>query len=197
MYTLETRLNEIIQKWSVLNHPFYTAWSEGTLPTEKIKTYAGAYAPFIGKISEAWAAIGDEAIAQIEMEHYHLWIDFSRSLGNDHDHSTNKIEAVSKLVDGYTRSFDVESKAIGALYAFEQQQPGTAQSKLDGLRNHYKALKADETYFDIHKDDFDEPALLLDRIKALSPEAQEEVLESCNITCEKIWNALTGVMESN
>ena len=196
MQSLETRLQQIIDKWSVLEHPFYTAWSEGTLPAEKIKTYAKEYATFIRKIADAWSAVGDQAIAKEELEHYHLWIDFSKSLGNEEVVEQSNITAVDKLVNCYERSFPTEAAALGALYAFEQQQPGTAQSKLDGLRSHYMTLKADETYFDIHKDDFDEPAILLKRIKELPADQQEAALEYCNVTCEKIWNALTGVMEA-
>ena len=54
--------------------------------------------------------------------------------------------------------FTNRPQALGALYAFEHQQPATAKSKLAGLRKHYNLAPSAEVYFDIHQDDEDEPA---------------------------------------
>ena len=61
-------------------------------------------------------------------------------------------------------------EALGALYSFEVQQPTTASSKLDGLREHYAGtVDADaQQYFVEHAVETDEPAMLAARIDALS-----------------------------
>ena len=62
-------------------------------------------------------------------------------------------------------------RARWALYAFEAQQPYTAQSKLAGLREHYQQLPEPcGEYFRLHTDDFDEPALLAAQMEALPAE---------------------------
>jgi pyrroloquinoline-quinone synthase len=93
------------------------------------------------------------------------------------------------------KNFQFYAAALGALYAFEAQQPGTASSKLQGLRDHYSHWHADETYFNIHQSDFEEPALLEEKINFLSPEETLVATEACKETCQLLWNALSGIMD--
>ncbi|MER3558451.1 MAG: pyrroloquinoline quinone biosynthesis protein PqqC, partial [Armatimonadota bacterium] len=51
---LQTRLNEIVAKWNLLNHPFYQAWSAGTLPVESLRAYAQEYGAFIRELPLGW-----------------------------------------------------------------------------------------------------------------------------------------------
>ena len=37
---LMDRIDQIVQERSLLRHPFYQAWTEGTLPLESLKGYA-------------------------------------------------------------------------------------------------------------------------------------------------------------
>ena len=41
------RFDTILEKWDLLKHPFYQAWSAGTLPVEALKVYASEYGAFI------------------------------------------------------------------------------------------------------------------------------------------------------
>jgi pyrroloquinoline quinone (PQQ) biosynthesis protein C len=83
---------------------------------------------------------------------------------------------------------------LGCLYAFEAQQPHTTASKKTGLAQHYSALNADETYFEIHMNDEEEPQLLLQKIEMLSPDEKLKAVVACKKTCEALWNALSGIM---
>jgi pyrroloquinoline-quinone synthase len=66
-------------------------------------------------------------------------------------------------------AFETRPRALGALYAFEQQQPSTAASKLDGLRKYYCHIPPSaQVYFEVHKDDEEEPQWLADQIEKLS-----------------------------
>ena len=40
------RLDSMIDKRHLLNHPFYTKWAEGTLPKEALQEYARQYYAF-------------------------------------------------------------------------------------------------------------------------------------------------------
>lgn len=194
MTNLEQRLSDVLNKWSLLEHPFYRAWTMGELPDGHLKLYSSEYAGFIGMVAKGWEACGDSEIAAEEVEHYHLWKDFSKSLGNE-DVNTS-IPEVKTLVENCETEYTQYASALGALYAFERQQPATAKSKLDGLRSHYTHLNADETYFKIHVDDEAEPAMLLANMEQLSTEDQNKAVSACENIAERLYNALTGIMET-
>lgn len=192
MTKIEQRLSDILDKWNLLDHPFYRAWSEGTLPDDHLKLYASEYASFIGMVAKGWEACGDNEIAEIEVEHYDLWKDFAKSLGNA-DVNTS-IDEVNTLVANCDKEYRSYPTALGALYAFERQQPATAQSKLAGLKTHYNHINADETYFEVHVDDEEEPAILLKNMEALSFEEQDKAVQACENIAENLYYALTGIM---
>ncbi len=183
----------IFEQYNLLQHPFYLAWNEGHLTKEQMAVYAGEYGSFIQLISEGWHAAGEQAIAQEEEEHYVLWRNFSESLGTKNMGAT--ISQVNELVSSVENCFRSYAGALGALYAFEAQQPATASSKLEGLKRHYSNWQADETYFTIHQADFEEPALLENKINSLSKEEKLVAALACEETCSLLWNALTGIME--
>jgi pyrroloquinoline-quinone synthase len=180
-------------KFSLLKHPFYRAWNDGNLSQPQIAVYAQEYGAFIHLIGEGWQRVGENKIAEEEQEHYLLWKNFAQSLNAGRIKAT--VQQVNELVNSTKNCFQSYAGAIGALYAFEAQQPDTASSKLQGLRTHYSDWHADETYFTIHAEDFEEPALLEEKFNSLS--AQEKIIAqtACEETCSHLWDALTGIME--
>lgn len=194
MTHLEQQLNDILSARDLLQHPFYQAWSAGTLPADKLKLYAKEYGTFINLIQAGWESCHEKDIAAIEGEHYILWKDFSDSLGNGAIEAS--IDEVKGLTDACDRHFKDYASALGALYAFEAQQPATATSKLKGLRDHYAGLQADETYFKVHVDDEDEPALILQKMASLSSEDQDLAIHACRNVADQLWNALSGIMDA-
>lgn len=188
-------IDNVVEEFNLLNHPFYQAWSAGTLPADALTTYAWEYKKFIGKVAEGWEACGDSKIAKVERYHYDLWLEFAASLGES-DSSVDVAE-VNDLVSACDSSFTSYATALGALYAFEVQQPWTSRSKLEGLRTHYASLKADEVYFELHENDFDEPAMLREKMEALTEEDQAKAIAACGLVSEKLWGALTGIMHAS
>ena len=189
---METTFAATIEKWNLLNHPFYQAWSNGTLPAGKLKEYAADYGAFISTIGKGWTTAGEAAIADEENEHFKMWQNFASTLGVT-EISANAQE-VKTLVNLSTENYHRYSTALGALLAFEAQQPHTTASKKEGLTRFYAQLNADETYFDVHMHDDHEAELLLQKISKLSSEEQQEALIACEQTCEALWNALSGIM---
>ena len=104
--------------------------------------------------------------------------------------STAKTPGVRQLCETAGRLFGEKAASLGALYAFEAQQPATSRSKLDGLREHYNVARAGDTYFEVHADDDEEPRMLLDRIGKLSPEEQETAVAACEETSRALRIAL-------
>ncbi len=185
-------LNDIVAERSLLNHPFYQAWSAGTLPVEDLQTYAREYGAFIEMLPRAWETLQDAETSQEEREHTELWGEFAAALGTRVNGAAHVAE-VSKLTATAARLFADPASAAGALYAFEVQQPATAQSKLDGLKRHYELPAAAEPYFELHSHNEHEAAKLLGRIEAMSAEDQARSAEACTEMADALWNALSGI----
>ena len=128
------------------------------------------------------------------MGHYELWKNFAGSIGADRIGAN--LPSVKQLVSTTESHYTTYAGALGALYAFEAQQPATASSKLDGLRKHYSEWKADETYFKLHENDLAEPAMLEEKIKLLKESDKAIAQSACASTCKSLWDALSGIMEA-
>jgi Pyrroloquinoline quinone (Coenzyme PQQ) biosynthesis protein C len=132
---MQRLFSPVFEQYNLLRHPFYLAWNEGRLTKEQMAIYAGEYGSFIQLISEGWQVAGEQAIAKEEEEHYVLWKNFAESLDAKNMGAT--IGQVNELVSSVKNCFGSYAGALGALYAFEAQQPATATSKLEGLKKHY------------------------------------------------------------
>ncbi len=188
---LESRLQESIDRWDLLQSPFYQAWSAGTLPVDALRTYAREYGAFISLVPKGWASHDDHVIADEERAHVELWRRFARALGTEI--GAPQTPAVREMVETADRLFSGKVTALGALYAFEAQQPATTKSKLEGLRAHYNLPESVEPYFIIHADDDSEPKLLLERITQLPRLEREQAVEACREMCQALRAALDGL----
>src|SRR5690349_6070263 len=117
-------LDDIVAKLDLNEHPFYRAWQKGTLPRSALAAYAADYASFIETIELGWRRAGEEAHADVEREHAGMWRRFREAL-QPHD-GAPCVEAVA-LAETARRVFAEPDACIGALYAFEAQQPSTAK----------------------------------------------------------------------
>ena len=188
---LKQQLDESISRWNLLESRFYQAWSEGCLPREALARYAGEYGTFISLIPQGWASHGDEAMAAEEREHVELWRDFAEALGVDIGKA--KTPAVRELVATAESLFSDATTSLGALYAFEAQQPRTAATKLAGLREHYNLSEKAHTYFAVHENDEKESALLRRRMEGLPAAGQARAAEACERMCRALREALDGM----
>lgn len=191
--TLSARCDAHIAQRSLLQHPFYQAWSDGTLPVAALSDYAREYGAFIGRISDGWRTVGEPDIAQVEIGHAKVWADtFAAGLSTAVDAPT--VPAVKALVSTADALFADPVTALGALYAFEAQQPATARLLRAGLATHYRALPAAcETYFRLHEDDDAEPALLAAGLDALPAEDRTRAEAACAQMSVALWDSLTGL----
>lgn len=186
-------LDAIIDERCLLKHPFYQAWNMGTLSYADLAVYATQYGEFIDGIAAGWESAGDSNVAAEEREHAALWTDFATGLNAPRPAKARlpEIEALVRLAD---TMFTNRPQALGALYAFEHQQPGTAKSKLQGLRKHYELSPTAEVYFDIHQDDEEEPRWLAQQMESLSDGEFELSRRACEQMADALWRALDGVM---
>jgi pyrroloquinoline-quinone synthase len=187
-------LDTIVLQHDLNEHPFYRAWREGTLPRGKLAAYASAYAPFIETIELGWRSLGLAEHAAAEREHARLWGEFRDALGPG---SESTCPEAGRLVDEARRSFADPVEALGALYAFEAQQPSTARSKLEGLRAHYAFPEVKSAYFRIHADDYGEREKLRGLFAGLTQADRHRAARACERTCKAMWSALGGIMSDS
>ncbi len=185
-------LDAIVREFDLNEHPFYQDWRAGTLPIERLAEYADEWAPFIGVVDAGWDRIGYPEYAAEEREHYELWTRFRGALNATGD--MRRPQSRTLLAVG-ENAFASVPEALGALYSFEVQQPKTASSKLDGLREHYAGtVDADaQQYFVEHAVETDEPAMLAARIDALSDGEFARAKTACAVFSAAAWGALDGV----
>lgn len=188
------RCDEAVARRSLLQHPFYLAWSDGTLPVPALRDYARDYGAFIGTVAQGWTAVGETHIAGVEVGHAEVWAHtFAAGLETPVDEAP-VIPEVAALVDTARELFTDRVTALGALYAFESQQPFTAQSKLQGLQLHYQQLpECCGEYFRLHTDDFDEPALLAEHMNSLPVDEADRAVAACERLSVALHDALSGI----
>lgn len=191
---LNSSLDKSLTTYNLLESKFYVAWSRGELPVSALATYAREYGAFISLVPRGWAAHGDVDIAAEEVEHVDLWNQFAGELGTKIGSPENA--GVKALVGLVEEMFSDPVTSLGALYAFEAQQPKTSTSKLQGLHRHYTVTPAAKQYFEIHAADEHEPALLLQRMEALSPADQERAQAACEATCRALREALDALYDA-
>ena len=188
-----TSMQESVVTHDLLKHPFYQAWNMGALPTEALRAYAEEYGVFIRSIADGWTTLGELEGAQIERRHADLWDGFALSLGTSVQDAPN-VPAVVELLRVTKESFATTPGAIGALYAFELQQPQTAETKLAGLKTHYAHLgEGVKPYFEAHVGESGEDTLLEAKLAALSPADQQIAAKACEAMASALYNALSGL----
>ena len=185
-------LDAIVRQFDLNEHPFYAEWRAGTLPVERLAEYADEWPPFIGVVDAGWDRIGYPEYAAEEREHDELWQAFRASLGARSE--MHRPQSKTLLAVG-EQAFASVPEALGALYSFEVQQPRTATSKLDGLREHYAGTvdESGQRYWVEHAVETDEPAMLAERIDALSDGEFARAKTACAIFSAAAWGALDGV----
>ena len=191
--TVKQRLDSILENWNLLKHPFYQAWSAGTLPVDALKVYATEYGTFISTLENGWKTLGDHETAEEEREHAKLWEQFTIAL--QAELRSPQIVQTKELIEASESLFALPATALGAMYAFEAQQPATAKSKLDGLKRHYNLPIEVEPYFEVHSSNWHESEKILSALAKLSSEDQVQAEAACAKMAESLWNALTGIYE--
>lgn len=191
--TTQQQLDATLKEWDLLKHPFYQAWSAGELPLDALKVYAAEYGAFINLLEKGWETLNDLETAEEEKEHAVIWEEFALALGTKI--GSPKITQTAALVNTANELFASPAKALGAMYAFEAQQPATAQSKLDGLKTHYKLPAEVEPYFEVHARNWHESEKILASVEKLSSEEQKQAVEACEKMAIALWDTLTGIHE--
>jgi pyrroloquinoline-quinone synthase len=149
-------LDAMISERSLLKHPFYQAWTAGTLTIERLQNYAIEYYPHVAAFPRYLSAIhsrcDDIATRQAILEnlieeeqgaenHPELWLRFAEAIGVARERviEATPSEGSAGLVRAFTELAESGHVASGlaALYAYESQIPPVATAKIDGLKRFY------------------------------------------------------------
>jgi pyrroloquinoline-quinone synthase len=200
------RLESVRERWNVLEHPFYTRWSNGELTQEELAFYAGEYRNAVVALADglAAAARGADADARVtlaehaaeESSHVALWDEFARALGADIGRAPRA--ETQACASSWSSGRDTLERLTVA-YAVESAQPAIARTKLDGLVGHYGFEEGPATeYFNLHAElDVEHAAqsreLIEQRLAELDAPAQDRLVEAAERALHGNWELLDGV----
>jgi pyrroloquinoline-quinone synthase len=215
-HSTSARIDAKVAERAMLKHPFYQAWTDGSLPIDTLRAYARQYFHHVEAFPRAVGAVHsacadrdgrrmlaenlaeEEGIGAGKQDHAGLWLMFAAGLGE----SEGAVRAqqvnpeTQALIDTFRRlSRQSYAAGLGALYAYESQFPEVARAKIEGLVDRYGI--ADEPtlrFFRVHEDaDVEHSSVcraLLDRL----PDAQkEEAVAAGEELAGALWNFLSGV----
>jgi pyrroloquinoline-quinone synthase len=211
--TVLEMLDSLIEQHHLLKHPFYRAWTEGSLPKESLQVYAEQYYQHVRAFPENLKQLSarstgkltqliDENVAE-ELNpaapHPALWRQFAESLEVSEDSLDNArpFPGIAALLDTYEEVVSQGSmaQAVACFYAYEAQVPEIATQKINGLRRFYgitepRALE----YFAVH-----EEADVRHRAAWRNWLASEKDADSFGVLCaaerglKALWGALDAV----
>ena len=163
-------LDELIEKHNLLKHPFYRAWSEGTLPKESLQLYAEQYYQHVLAFPENLRQLAGRAGGHLGLliqdnldeeldpagPHPVLWRQFAEAVGVDQAQlkDVRPLPGVALLLDAYDEvsSQGTVAQAVAAFYVYEAQVPETAIEKKSGLQKFYGISDpAAVAYFTVHE----------------------------------------------
>jgi pyrroloquinoline-quinone synthase len=134
---------------NVLEHPFYERWSAGELAARELSCYAGEYRLAVRALAEASRLAADKsgpaqlatlrAHAREEADHIELWEQFASAAGAtpaSSAHGDGELAQTRACARAWTAGEHV-LEHLAVLYAIEAGQPEIAQTKLEGLVDHY------------------------------------------------------------
>ena len=207
------KLNNKLDHYHLLNHPFYKSWNEGKLTREIIKDYAEQYyqhvKAFPRYISATHSICEDIEKRKILLEnlqdeenpnadHPKLWKNFALAMGADPD----KIENVKRewFTNDMIENFFYQARksyaeGLASLYTYERQIPEIAETKIRGLKKFYGVTSKDGLeFFEAHK-----AADVIHRkeceklLDALTEEEKDKAEKASVLTARYLWNFLSGM----
>jgi len=211
------KLNDKLDDFHLLKHPFYQAWNEGKLNREIIKDYAEQYyhhvKAFPRYISATHSICEDISDRKILLEnlndeedskndHPKLWKQFALALGADKDNIEKvKIEGfTSQMIENFFKQARSSyAEGLASLYTYERQIPEIADIKINGLKEHYGVTSDDGlAFFEVHKKaDVYHRKECENLLDGLSVQDQEKAEKAALKTAKFLWNFLSGIAKKN
>lgn len=164
-------LDALVEKYRLLKHPFYRAWTEGKLSKASLRLYAEQYYQQVRAFPENLKRVAERTSGPVKKlvkanlaeeldpvrPHPSLWRQFARSVGASEAalDSAHPFPGIAALLDTFDEisSQGSPAEAIAAFYAYEAQVPEIATQKISGLRRFYGITDPQAlAYFAVHEE---------------------------------------------
>ena len=218
MTTLSTAqlIDSKVAERAMLSHPFYQAWTEGRLPLDTLRAYAGQYFHHVEAFPRAVSAVHsacpdrdgrrmlaenlaeEEGVEAGKQDHASLWLMFTGGLGTSEDAvRAQQLNAETQaLIDTFRKlSHRSYASGLGALYAYESQFPAIASAKIEGLIDRY-GISDEETlrFFRVHESaDVEHGAVCRTLLDRLPEDERADAVAAGEELAGALWNFLSGV----
>ena len=212
-------IEAVIMEKSLLKHPFYQAWTMGTLTREDLCVYARQYYQQESRFPRFVSAVHSncpelkvrqELLKNLNEEesgpenHPELWLRFAQAVGASRE-SVGDAVALPQTV-ACISAFDALSRSkrwwvgLAALYAYEAQQPDVARTKIEGLKARYGLHSKDALgFFEVHQaadawhSEVEKQILM--RQADRNPGVQAEIWDAVSEACNALNTLLDGVCQ--
>ena len=210
-------LEKNMKKKSLLSHPFYRMWGNGSLPRSALEEYARQYYHLTDNFPRFVASVyknctdskirrkildnlTEEEAGNNTEPHAILWLQFCRALGikaKDAIKSKKLKETNALLKDFESLTSDDFLSGVACLLAYEMQLPDVAKAKKEGLKKHYSIRdKKGLEFFDVHMEaDIRHSRVWKDILAshASGPEAKKIMKSFCE-SLNAQWRFLDGIL---
>ena len=212
--TFSEKLRKEIELWHLLQHPFYQQWQRGELSLEVLKDYAQEYyvhvKSFARYISATHSQCEDLSQRQVLLEnlneeegslgkpHPELWMDFAQAVGctsKDVESNLGR-EGIQNVVETFfSQARQSYAQGLAALYAYEYQVPEVAETKIEGLQEHYGVhSESGLSFFKVHQQaDVVHRQACEKLLDNLSENEQDLALSASKKAAKSLWDFLTSV----
>jgi len=211
-----SELEARIARFDLLKHPFYEAWSCGQLTHDDLREYAESYYPHVAAFPTYLSAFHSRLddgelrrsvlrnLAEEEIQgrtHSELWLDFAEGMGGVRDRAQQRaaVPEVAELVQSFRNLAATANvvECLAAFFAYESQVPRIAETKWNGLEQHYGADAKTGAYFRLHRTaDVKHAGVWRELLSAeleRNPDAAEAALISAERAAAALWHALDGI----
>jgi pyrroloquinoline-quinone synthase len=206
-------LDSLVQEHHLLKHPFYRAWSEGSLTRESLQLYAEQYYQHVRAYPENLRELVGRTngnLAQLVQEnlddeldpvapHPLLWRQFAESVGVSEAAlgDSRPLPGIAALLDTFDEIASQGSpvQAVAAFYAYESQVPEISTQKIAGLRRFYDITEPRAlAYFSAHEEaDVRHSAVWREWLAEQNDEGMFGALCSAERALKGLWGALDAV----
>jgi len=210
---LVEELDALVAKWHLLKHPFYQAWTAGTLDPSNLRLYAAQYYHHVRAFPEhlrALAARSENGLQPIVADnlaeeeypgrtHPQLWREFAAAVGAGGAEldAAAPLPGTQALVDTFARLAreGAPAEAVAAFYVYEAQVPEIATEKINGLRRFYGIHDTRGlAYFAVHEEaDIRHRAAWRGWLAEQPAEVKEGAVRAAEDALRALWGALDAV----
>ena len=200
MSSLIQKIDRIIEERSLLNHPFYQAWSDGKLTREALTGYSKEYYQLVKAVPVFMTQLMDNVPSSLsdeldfhqqeEFSHIGMWERFASGLGVARNDLLNYdgLDKTNHAISGMHNLMRSLESGAAAMYAFEKEIPKISQIKLEGLAEFYGLTSEDVTrYFKEHMEaDIRHTASWKKLIESDTDEHEAISAAESSVTCQNL-----------